>query len=73
MMCIGMTFELIGCVHFVIIFQNQEVDIYADLEPFRSPSIHEDDIYGLIRSCGIIDIPRAAVRSMKYAVSIRSL
>lgn len=42
--------------------KNQELDIYGDLKPFHPPSAHEDDIYGMIRSCGIIDIPRLSIR-----------
>lgn len=42
--------------------QNQQVNIYAELEPYRPPSTQEDAIYEMIKSYGIINIPRTAVR-----------
>ena len=50
-------------MQFFSFIQNQQEDIYADLQPYRPPSIHNKDaIYGMIREFGIIDIPRLVIR-----------
>lgn len=50
---------------FINLFQNQQIDIYAELEPYCPPSEQEDAIYGMIKSYGIINIPRTAIRLVR--------